>query len=86
MGRFYFLRIFVVLALVFSLSFSQGSGRELKSSGNGDSATVAVEKDSENGRVMMEVMDYEDPGPNPRSRRWLSPPPPVSSLSPPAKV
>ncbi|KAL5722848.1 hypothetical protein ACHQM5_006317 [Ranunculus cassubicifolius] len=47
---------------------------------DGDSLFKKFPFDIERGRVLIEVMDYSDPGANPRSSRFLSPPPPERRL------
>ncbi|KAI3927358.1 hypothetical protein MKX01_027589 [Papaver californicum] len=73
MGRLNFFKILFVSAMILSLFFSQGSGRNLVSLGNGDHSTVDVK----NGRKMLEVnvMDYQEPGANPKNTPVLPPPP-----------
>ncbi|RZC60864.1 hypothetical protein C5167_022621 [Papaver somniferum] len=75
MGRFYFFKILLVSAMILSLFFSQGSARNLVSLGNDDHSTVDVE----NGRRMLQVnvMDYKEPGANPKNTPVLPPPPPA---------
>ncbi|KAI3876492.1 hypothetical protein MKX03_030309 [Papaver bracteatum] len=75
MGRFYFFKILLVSAMILSLFFSQGSARNSVSLGNGDHSTVDVK----NGRKMLQVnvMDYQEPGANPKNTPVLPPPPPA---------
>ncbi|MCL7043655.1 hypothetical protein MKW94_022555 [Papaver nudicaule] len=74
MSRFYLFKILLVSAMILSLCFSQGSARNLVSLGNGDHSTVDVK----NGRMMLavNVMDYQEPGANPKNTPVMPPPPP----------
>ncbi|KAI3970919.1 hypothetical protein MKX01_024566 [Papaver californicum] len=78
MVRLNFFKILLVSAMILSLYFSQGSGRNLVSLGNGDRSTV----DIKNGRKILEVnfMDYQEPGANPKNTPVLPPPPPAAKV------
>ncbi|KAF5207711.1 hypothetical protein FRX31_002703 [Thalictrum thalictroides] len=78
MGHSHFLRI-LFISSVLALCFSQGIfGRKIMSFDEKEDFSVPlkdVEKNMEiKERVLIQVMDYPDPEPNPRNGR-LSPPP-----------
>ncbi|PIA62735.1 hypothetical protein AQUCO_00200634v1 [Aquilegia coerulea] len=81
MGHSHFLRI-LLISSVLALCFSQGIfGRKIMSFEE-EAFVVSLEvlEDVEKNmkikeRVLIQVMDYPDPEPNPRNGRLLSPPP-----------
>ncbi|CBI22235.3 hypothetical protein AAG906_019793 [Vitis piasezkii] len=77
MGRSCFLRALFLSALLL-LSSSHGFGRKaMESFELKDSSTVLVKESAGKARVMIQMMDYEEPVPNtnPKSGYYLSPPP-----------
>ncbi|KAK4805064.1 hypothetical protein SAY86_004881 [Trapa natans] len=79
MGRSCFLWI-LLIAVLLAVSVSQGSGRKMMESAEHETSSAQFEETGGNSRVMIEVMDYADPGPNvnPRTGIALSPPTPPS--------
>ncbi|KAF9626215.1 hypothetical protein IFM89_031342 [Coptis chinensis] len=77
MALAYFLRILLISSLL-TLCFSQGYGRKLVKDDKEESVVLLedFEKYIQEGRLLIGVMDYPDPGPNPKNRPLLSPPPP----------
>ncbi|KAK4743997.1 hypothetical protein SAY87_010309 [Trapa incisa] len=82
MGRYRscFLPILLLIAALLSVSVSQGSGRKLMEAAEHVASSSQLEETGRSWRMMIEVMDYSDPGPNvnPRTGITMSPPPPPS--------
>ncbi|KAL5805585.1 hypothetical protein ACOSQ4_028318 [Xanthoceras sorbifolium] len=59
--------------------FSHGFGRQLMETVDFEASSVQVKEGGGESREMMEVSDYNDPGPNtnPRAGYIFSPPPPL---------
>ncbi|XP_041004487.1 uncharacterized protein LOC121249761 isoform X1 [Juglans microcarpa x Juglans regia] len=80
MGRSCFLNILLVSSLLVLCFSHEGFGRKVMETVEHEDSTFRVEESTVGkSRMMIEVMDYSDPGPNtnPRSGYIFSPPPQV---------
>lgn len=70
--------MFLLISALMVLSFRQGCGRKLLESSEYEDSTALVKGESDKSRVMVELMDYKDPGPNtnPKSGYPFDPAPP----------
>ncbi|GMH05119.1 hypothetical protein Nepgr_006959 [Nepenthes gracilis] len=83
-GRFPFLSVFLVFAIL-ALSFAHGNGRELMATAEEKQSTLmSVKEKSREPRNAIELMDYDDAGPNVNTRSGIYSPPPPPPPPPPS--